>query len=481
MKSIKILFLGLAILAGQIGCKKFIEVDAPVTSVNAGNIYNDNSTAISVVTGVMAKANSNFSASGVTQISILTDLSADNLTLFNPAVDLYTQTYRNALTSTIFPSNSFWRSLYSNIYTCNAALEGLSRSKTLTDAIKKRLLGEVYFFRAFHYFYLVNLYGDAPLIVSTNHEISNITPRNSVAKVYEQIIADLNQAKDLLDERYLAGDLITSSNDRVRPNRSAVYALLARVELYRKNYAAAEAAATNVLSQSTLYSTANVSLDKVFLKNSLETIWALMPVRNGFSTEEGNLLILPAKGPDNNTRRLYASEQLIKSFDASDQRKTVWISSVTSNGKEYPFVRKYRAIQAATGTTPVEYPIVLRLAEQYLIRAEARAQQNQLSIAIQDVDIVRKRAGLVPIAEINPGIGKDDLINLIFKERRAELFTEWGHRWFDLRRSGQIDAVMTDVTQKKGGTWASFQALYPIPSGELLLSNILTQNPGYNP
>jgi hypothetical protein len=67
------------------------------------------------------------------------------------------------------------------------------------------------------------------------------------------------------------------------------------------------------------------------------------------------------------------------------------------------------------------------------------------------------------------------------KERRVELFTEWGHRWFDLKRLGAstIDAVMTTAELYKGGTWINYKSLYPIPVSDILLNSALTQNPGY--
>jgi hypothetical protein len=68
----------------------------------------------------------------------------------------------------------------------------------------------------------------------------------------------------------------------------------------------------------------------------------------------------------------------------------------------------------------------------------------------------------------------------IEQERRIELFSEWGHRWLDLKRTNRVDAVMGVVTPiKGGGTWQSYKQLYPIPQGDIDKSYSLTQNPGY--
>ena len=78
--------------------------------------------------------------------------------------------------------------------------------------------------------------------------------------------------------------------------------------------------------------------------------------------------------------------------------------------------------------------MVMRLAEQFLIRAEARAMQGDLEGAIADLDMIRGRAGLPLIADINAGISKEELLTSILEQRKKELFTEWGHRWLDIKR-----------------------------------------------
>ncbi|RYG54138.1 MAG: RagB/SusD family nutrient uptake outer membrane protein, partial [Chitinophagaceae bacterium] len=100
---------------------------------------------------------------------------------------------------------------------------------------------------------------------------------------------------------------------------------------------------------------------------------------------------------------------------------------------------------------------------------------NQLPLAIADLDIIRARAGLTKIASTNPNTSQSDLLDAILKERRSELFTEWGHRWMDLRRFGKLDAVMSAI--KPG--WKPAAQLLPIPYSEILVNQNLKQNPGY--
>jgi hypothetical protein len=148
-------------------------------------------------------------------------------------------------------------------------------------------------------------------------------------------------------------------------------------------------------------------------------------------------------------------------------------------GIPYYYTFKYR-IGSTNGTsTPVEYTTVLRLAEQYLIRAEARARQGNMTGGAADLNIIRNRAGL---SNYSGAMDQTSLINAIMHERQIELFAEWGHRWFDLIRTGSVDTVLGspgNVCQSKGGTWSSNSKLYPISQTELTNDPNLTQNPAY--
>jgi hypothetical protein len=115
---------------------------------------------------------------------------------------------------------------------------------------------------------------------------------------------------------------------------------------------------------------------------------------------------------------------------------------------------------------------VFRLGEQYLIRAEARAQRNDLQGALADLNAIRNRAGL---ASVNNGT-KDVILEAIRKERFTELFTEWGDRWLELKRAGIADAILLPL---KGSGWQTTDQLYPLPQSELDINVFLTQNPGY--
>lgn len=116
--------------------------------------------------------------------------------------------------------------------------------------------------------------------------------------------------------------------------------------------------------------------------------------------------------------------------------------------------------------------MVLRLAEQYLIRAEARVRQNNISGGQSDLNAIRNRSGLPNTTANDQG----SLLLAIEQERRVELFTEWGHRWFDLKRTERAEAVLSPFALKD---WQSTDVLFPIPQTEREINSRLTQNEGY--
>jgi starch-binding outer membrane protein, SusD/RagB family len=372
-----------------------------------------------------------------------------------------------------------WNDFYSKIYTVNLALERLGGSTQLTESVKQQLMGEAKFLHAFLYFYLVNLYGDVPLALQTDYRINAKLQRTSKNLVYQQIIADLKDAQTLLTDNYFSADAKTPTTERLRPNKWTATALLARAYLYTSDWTNSEIQANSIISTNSKYDTG--SLNNVFLKSSKEAIWQLQPVNTAWNTEDAKVFIIPTAGPTSISTvsgyPVYLSSQLLSAFEIADKRKINWIDSVTVGSgpasATYYYPYKYKS---ATLNAPVtEYTMVLRLGEQYLIRAEARAQLNKIAEGLSDLNVIRRRAGL-PDAVASD---QTTLLNLIYHERQVELFTEWGHRWLDLKRTGKVDEVMSSYAPQKGTTWSPNWALYPIPLYDITQNPNLTQNPGY--
>ncbi len=181
---------------------------------------------------------------------------------------------------------------------------------------------------------------------------------------------------------------------------------------------------------------------------------------------------IPETGPNDNNP-VYLTPNVLDAFEAGDQREICWVNNVRVGVDTFYFPYKYKS--ANVGDPITEYLTILRLGEQYLIRAEARAQQNNLSGALNDLNAIRSRAGLT-------GISTNDLtalLDYILHERQVELFSEWRHRWLDLKRTGKVDDVMSKVAAEKGGNWDSNWQWYPLPVGDLQKNINLTQNAGY--
>lgn len=472
------LVLGLMYLPA---CKKLVEIPAPAAAIVAADVYSNDASAAAALTGIYTlMSGDDQGPGGIFSSYLFAGLSADELTLYDKTNLGYLMYYRNALdfSNPVYPDSfNTWPDGFTLIYNANAAIEGLSAATSLTPAIKQQLLGEAYFIRAYCYFYMVNLYGDVPLVTTTDYKVNSLVARAPQQQVWQLIISDLKNAEGMLSSNFVGGDAQTVTMERTRPTKWAATALLARTYLYQKDYPNAITCSSTVIANSSLFSL-NM-LDEVFLKNSTETIWSLQPIRYtpGLATGEGTLFNLPPGGPTlligGNYFPVYLSDNVVVAFESGDQRKTSWVNQVTVGTSTYNYAYKYKAGVAATALT--EYAVQFRLAEQYLIRAEAEASINP-GDAVNDLNVIRTRAGL-------PGYtGATDAASLetaILHERQVELFTEGGHRWFDLKRTGTVNAVMSIATQQKGGTWRPSAQLFPIALSQLQVDPNLKQTPGY--
>ena len=466
--------LGLLAFALATGCKKLVEVPPPTTELTSNNVYTNNATAIGVLTGIYTQMSI---GTGV-NMSLYPGLSADEFSLFTASVNLEDGLYyQNALTNSV---DDFWGNYYNYIYECNAALSGLQTATSLTPTVQQQLTGEALFMRGFFYFYLVNLYDNVPLALTTDYKTNASLEKTSVKEVYQQIINDLLTAQKMLSKDFRDATLLSTSADRVRPSYWAATALLARIYLYYGNLTGDQSQYANALNEANqlIQNTSDFSLSNLnnaFLAASLgnnEVIWQIQPTQAGWNTIEAQQWVLPATGP-NGQYVTYLNNDLVNAFEHNDQRKLNWTDSVTVGNITYYYPYKYKI--NTQGVPVTEYEMVLRLGEQYLIRAEAEAELGQTSQAQADLNTIRTRAGLPNTTAAT----QSTLLAAILHERQVEMFTEWGARWLDLKRTGNVNAVMSVVTPQKGGTWSSYKQLYPIPLTDIKTDPNLQQNPGY--
>ena len=458
-KTCKIFFGILFISITICSCKKFVSLPLPDTQITAAAIFSDSTSLQAAVNGVYSNLASTAS-NAFTQPSLFADELISSSTAYGNDGAAQTNSYT--------PANDFgfFTTYYATIYQANAILAGIdsaNASKAQIDQIK----GECLFIRAFSYFELVNFYGATPLYTGTDVKTNALLPNSSPENVYLQIITDLNNAVQLLAEDYVVPAYSNPPAEipqRTRANKQTANALLARVYLYTKDYPKAITASSAVIS-STLY-TLNPDVNAVFVSTSTETIFQLWN-QNGYTVgAQGYIPYDPG-----NTFAFTVRPELVASFEPGDNRKDAWLQSGTGTQANYYYPYKWK--QQSTTPGSLEYLILFRLAEIYLIRAEALAQTNDVNDGLADIYVIRERAGLM--APISAVTTSDQLLDAVASERRVELCFENGHRWFDLNRTGKTVSVLSPV---KPAIDPHIELL-PFPLSILKLNPHLKQNPGY--
>lgn len=460
----KLCFLAIS-LVGLVAtsCKKLIEIPVnPSNQLSTARVFADSSNIVAAVAAIY----SNFGITayspvfGSGSVTIYTGLAGDELV---PGSDVYTAPlfYNNNVLPDNSGNRSMWSAAYTNIFQMNICIEGITSTSAISPALKRRLIGELKVDRAFYYYNMVNIWGGVPIITSTDFKSTQSIPRSSVAEVLNFILADLTDAQQNLTAVY-------PSSGHVRPNLYTAQALLAKVYLQLGQYQNAAAAASGVISSGAFNMVQN--LNNVFIDGSAEAIWQLPANGTYYQTPEAATFIpySPTAQPN-----YTLSPQLLSAFESGDLRKTNWTSfstvTVGTTATNYYYPYKYKKVNA--GQTPIEAYMLLRFADMYLIRAEGQAQTDKLNEALADLNVVRKRAGLNDYTSTS----KDAILKTIQHERQVELFCEWGNRWFDLKRTGTIDAVLGAAKS----TWKPTAALFPIPVAEVQANPSLKQNPGY--
>lgn len=478
--NIRLCLTGLFLLI-CLSCKKLVTIPEPVTTATTAKIFSNDTQASAAMAGVYTQLingpdgiSYGYSGFATGLSTFLGSLSADEMTYYTLGTGWSVFNSNKLLAQNSYVS-TLWETAYNSIYGSNDVIQSLeaATSPKLTTKVRTRLTAEAKFVRAFSYFYLLNFFGDVPLVLTIDFNQTRNMTRTPKTEIYAQIIKDLIDAKSDLGADF--SDSKTA--ERIRPNRWAATALLARVYLYTGDYTAAATQASEVIAQSGLFELKD-NLNDVFLMNSKEAIWQLQQSKvtaRGFATPESYTLFPKNAGFDEFPFR--TSLELESVFENKDRRKQDWQRSFLVDGKMFYCPYKYKVGVENTMLGDItEYYMVLRLAEQYLIRAEARTLGgSELNLGIADLNVIRHRAGL---DDLPATLSKEAVINAIEKERRTELFAEWGHRWFDLKRTGKAHDVLSVIPIKQ--PWSGdYQLLFPIPPTEILTNHNLSQNVGY--
>ncbi len=348
--------------------------------------------------------------------------------------------------STAFSAeNETWTETYRLINVANSIIAAAPKLPKATPAESlgaSRIEGEARFLRAAYYFWLVNLYGkpysaataaaDLGVPLKLQEEVLDILyGRNTVQEVYDQIIADLEAAEELLAN--------TGQQKSIyRADQTAVRFLLSRVHLYMQHWEEAVAYTDQVIAVKSALTDLNGSTEAFLRRESVESIFSM----------GGNDVF---RNMNNSVQSFRVSRELFDSYNVDDLRRTRWYWSMgdfVGYTKTPPIgtgtvvaptnINYYNNQYFVSGTSvylsPVSDKFLFRTAEMYLNKAEAEAYLGREENARTAVNLLRSfryRAG----ANQQVTASGADLIRLIREERRRELALE-GHRWFDLRRYG---------------------------------------------
>ncbi|QEH39562.1 RagB/SusD family nutrient uptake outer membrane protein [Chitinophaga sp. XS-30] len=442
-------------------CRKLIEIPAdPSNQLSNERVFADSANIIAAVSAVYSNygASLNVPEFGSGVMTVFTGLTSDELV---PGSDMYVAPsfFNNNILQDNQTVASIWSNAYKNIFQINICLKGIEGTKAISDGLKSLLIAELKVSRAFYYYHMVNLWGGVPIITSVDYAATRNVPRASITEVFNFILTDLNDAARILTPDY-------PSEGHTRPNLHVVQALLAKVYLYLGQYEDAVNAASEVIA-SPDYNLED-HLDDVFLGGSTEAIWQL-PANGSYQQTPEAATFIPYTS--NYLPNYTLSPQLLAAFEADDQRMVHWtgVSEVDEGGTIFTYYYPYKYKNTSEAQTPREDYMILRLADIYLVRAEALARLDRISASLEDLNKVRYRAGLGDV-ETNSG---EIALDAILHERQVEMFCEWGNRWIDLKRTGKIDEVLGAV--KPG--WKANAALFPIPVAELQANPFLEPNP----
>jgi tetratricopeptide (TPR) repeat protein len=392
----------------------------------------------------------------------------------------------------------FWQQSYVGIARCNDVLGNESRI-AMSDQARNQAIGEVKLLRAFHYFNLVRQFGGVPLRLQTvtSPGEAKSTGRASTEEIYNQIIADLNDAAAKLPATYGAAD-------KGRVTSGTANALLGEVYLTQKKYTEALTALRKVTGYSLVPTYAAVF--QPGNKNNSESVFEIQylgsdpNLASNFMYQFAPFDSGTSVTNDPGTNLSFGSgwntptADLINSYEAGDVRKTVSLAEgFTINGayRAVPYITKYNHGFNQPGQTNVNFPII-RYADVMLEIAECLNEQGFAAggEAFTLLNQIRARAGLAPktAGNANPTLNVPDQASMraaIMQERKVELAFE-NHRWYDLVRTGTAVDVMNAHGRREVAKNPQYPAgaytvttnklLLPIPQREVTLDQ-LPQNP----
>lgn len=421
-------------------CNKFLDVQ-PKSSISDANTIFDSTSAQEALNGVYASYY-------YTSFEPIGYLSGDNIQ-FTGSQSQYSEFINHNVLADNSTIESAWNAIYTSINNINNVITkvlALSNS-VISISTQNNIVGQAYFLRGLAYFDLARTWGAAPIITRPTESPSdnNQVRRSDQQKVYAQSLNDLDTAELLLPNTY---SVYTAT-------RKTVWALKARFYLYQRNWQQAESYATQALNDNTDYQLIS-PYSSFFLNNTSATKEAVFYLYHSSSNPNGEYGQWESQ-QTGGTRQWAPNDafvSLVNNPDIGGNRNVLVAKDVQGDW--------YGTLYHRTDGSDPNY--VIRIAEVYLIRAEARAEQNELAGALQDLDVVRNRAGVPNSTETS----QSDILLGIENENRIEFAYE-PHRWYDLVRT---DRAATVLNIKDTSHY-----LMPVPANEIGLDSSLALPP----
>ncbi|MBC3786674.1 RagB/SusD family nutrient uptake outer membrane protein [Spirosoma utsteinense] len=397
---------------------------------------------------------------------------------------------QNNTFGTATAAGATWQSAYFAINQANLILDNIGGVAFADTAQRNRLQGQAYFLRALLYHDLSRIYaydpgvavatqdrGGVPLLLVGVADQSKITlpARPAVADVYKQIYADLQSS--------IASFSRTNANAPAYGNRQAAQALFSRVALYNKDYATAVKYATDAIAGTiklspnasyvggwrapqnpeSLFEIQYIVAENIGVNTSLQTTYTTL-VRTGDRTATGGFGdLVPTTAFINDLEAEKSATGTVL-----DIRRQLYELGTAGRGAAFIECTKFLG---RNGTINLDNIPVIRVSELYLNRAEANYNLGNTTEALADLNVIRQRCGL-PASTVTGA----PLLAEIMRQERLEFGFE-GHRWFDLKRTGQN--VVKAAAQGGGLVYTDNRILAPIPVNELSTNKSIQQNFGY--
>jgi starch-binding outer membrane protein, SusD/RagB family len=501
----KKIFIVILVTFVSLSCKKdFIDLQ-PISDMNAGNFYQSEKDMNQAVMSPYASLRNLYNQPFI----YVGEIRSDNTTFSWVPGDSKDMTSIDNFKDVLLSDNRYalvvWNNSYNTILRCNIVLDKIDAVKFSDKKLQDQYKAEARFIRALMYFWLVRVYGDVPKV---EHQLTVTDAyalgRASTQEIYDFIVEDLKFAEANLPPSYVAVDKGRVTNGGAKGLLTKVYMTMAGYPLKKgaPYYALAEAKALEVIGMGQYALVPDYkSLFDVANKNSSESLFEIQykkggtgtgsPWNNDFAPRFSNkeVVLVGDKGGFN-----APTPDMSKAYESGDPRKTISMSDgyVSMPGGTLineKYVKKYYDV-SFSGSDNDNNWIELRLADIYLIYAEALVRQNkQFDVALTYLNKIRQRArnstggNLSILADYPPFSSDTQFLLAIEKERRVELAFE-NQRWFDLVRTDRAKEVMSVEQQDQNGfnssSWNDNMLLYPIPV-QVIQSNPekITQNPGY--